>query len=469
MNHIILNTNNSDYNLHKLKHWIFTFLLVVAWNGFANAQSDPEPANATILQLSLKEAQQFALEHSTKMKTALADLKIAEKQIWEITATGLPQVDASVGYQYYFNIPTSLVPAEFFGGQPGEFAEIQFGIEQNLNASATVSQLIFDGSYIVGLRAARIYKELASQSMTRSEIEIRNQLTESYLLVLLARENLTIVDKNLTNMERTLAETEEIFKAGFTDPINVDQLRLAVANMKNTISNLQRQHRVTQNLLRFQLGVDIDSPIELTDSLEGLFETISLEAADVGSFDHENHIELKIMLSQQTMDFMAMRRQQSFNLPRLSASYTYQQMAMRNQFNFFESDKPWFPTSFVAVSLNIPVFSSGYRASKVQQAKLQLEKSKLATDQVSQSLKLQMQQAVADFETALEKHSSEKENLSLAQRILKRTTIMHKEGLATSLELTQASEQLLTTQANYLNAMFELLNAKNNIEKARGL
>lgn len=469
MNHRTLNTHSSDHKLYKLKRWFFAFLLVAALNGFTSAQSVPAPADETTLQLSLEEAKQFALEHSTKMKTALADLKIADKQIWEITSTGLPQVDASVGYQYYFNIPTSLVPAEFFGGQPGEFAEIQFGIEQNLNASATVSQLIFDGSYIVGLRAARIFKELAGQNMKRSEIEIRNQVTESYLLALLARENLTIVEKNLTNMERTLAETEEIFKAGFTDPINVDQLRLSVANMKNSISNLRRQYRVTQNLLKFQLGVDIESSIELTDSLDGLFETISLEAGNVASFDHENHIELKIMLSQQTMDFMAMRRQQSFNLPRLSASYTYQQMAMRNEFNFFESDQPWFPTSFFAVSLNIPVFSSGFRASKVQQAKLQLEKSKLATDQVSQSLKLQMQQAVADFETALEKHSSEKENLGLAQRILKRTTIMHKEGLATSLELTQASEQLLTTQANYLNAMFELLNAKNNIEKARGL
>jgi len=469
MYHRTIKSQTIDYNLYKPKRWIFIFLLVAAWNGYASAQSGPALANEKVLQLSLEEAKQFALEHSIKMKTALADLKIADKQIWEITATGLPQVDASVGYQYYFDIPTSLVPAEFFGGQPGDFAEIQFGIEQNLNASATVSQLIFDGSYIVGLRAARIFRELAGQSMKRSEIEIRNQVTESYLLVLLSRENLTIVEKNLTNMQRTLAETEEIFKAGFTDPINVDQLRLAVANMKNTISNLQRQYRVTQNLLKFQLGVDIDSPIELTDSLEGLFETVSLEAVNVGSFDHESHIDLKIMLSQQTMDFMAMRRQQSFNLPRLSASYTYQQMAMRNEFNFFESDKPWFPTSFFAVNLNIPIFSSGYRASKVQQAKLQLEKSKLATEQVSQSLKLQMQQAMADFETALEKHSNEKENLSLAQRILKRTTIMHKEGLATSLELTQASDQLLTTQANYLNAMFELLNAKNNIERARGL
>lgn len=422
-----------------------------------------------VLSLTLQKARQYAHDHSVEMKTARTDLKIAEKQIWEITATGLPQIDASLGYQYYFDIPTSLVPAEFFGGQPGEFAEIQFGIEQNLNATATVSQLIFDGSYIVGLRAARIFKELANQNLKRSELEVRNQVTETYLLTLLSSENLSIVEQNLINLQHTLAETEELFKAGFTDAINVDQLKLTVANLKNNISNLQRQKTITENLLKFQMGVEIDKSITFTDSLEELFSDISLEATGVIDFEPERHIDYKVMLSQQNMDFMAMRREQSFSLPRLSASYTYQQMAMRNEFNFFESGLPWFPTSFFVVNLNIPVFSSGYRTSRVQQARLALEKSKLATDQVAQSLKLQMQQANAEFNSALEKYGSEKDNLALAQRILQRTTIMHREGLATSLELTQASDQLLTTQANYLNALFELLNARNNIEKAKGI
>jgi len=425
-------------------------------------------AGAEIKSLSLEQAINYALEHNLNMKTARADLRIAEKQIWEITATGLPQVDATVGYQNFFDIPTSLVPAEFFGGQPGDFAEIQFGIKQNLNASATISQLIFDGSYIVGLRAARIFRELANQNLQRSEIEIKNQVTEAYLLVLLTRDNVSITQQNLSNLQKTLRETEQILKAGFTDPINVDQLKLTVANMRNAIATLERQHKITTNLLKFQLGIDIDADIELTDSLEGLFETLAGEAV-AKDFNPSGHIDYKLMLSQQTMDLMALRREQSFALPRLSASYTYQQMAMRNEFNFLKANEPWFPTSFFAVSLNIPVFSSGFRASRVQQAKLQLEKSSLATLQVEQSLKLQMQQAQADYETALAKFNNETENLSLAQRIMQRTTIMHREGLASSLELTQANDQLLATQANYLNAMFELLNAKNNIQKAKGI
>ena len=446
----------------SIKAFLSFSIILMHFTGLAQAQEE-------VLKLSLQQARQYALDHSIEMKTARTDLRIAEKQIWEITASGLPQIDASLGYQYYFDIPTSLVPAEFFGGQPGDFAEIQFGIEQNLNASASISQLIFDGSYIVGLRAARIFRELATQNLKRSELEVRNQVTETYLLALLSAENLGIAEQNLTNLRRTLAETEQLFKAGFTDAINVDQLKLTVANLKNSISNMQRQKTITENLLKYQMGLEIGRKIEFSDSLEKLFADISLEATTKSGFEPESHIAYQVMLSQQNMDLMAMRREQSFSLPRLTASYTYQQMAMRNEFNFLDSGLPWFPTSLFAVNLNIPVFSSGFRASRVQQARLQLEKSKLATDQVTQSLKLQMQQAVAEFESAIEKYGNEKDNLALAQRILQRTTIMHREGMASSLELTQASDQLLATQTNYLNSLFELLNAKNNIDKAKGI
>jgi outer membrane protein len=433
---------------------------------FGNSASGQE--NKTFEKLSLEQARSYAAAHSIEMQTARADLQIANRQVWEITATGLPQVNASVGYQYFLDVPTSLIPAEFFGGNPGEFEEIQFGTEQNLSASLTVNQMIFDGSYIVGLRASRIFRELASQNMKRSEIEVRNMVTETYLLSLMASQNLDIVRQNLINMERSLFETIKIYEAGFTDPINVDQLKLAVSNMKSTIANLERQNQITVNLLKFQLGMDMSTDLELTDSLEGLFGQLSLEAGLYNSFNPDQHIDFQIMKSQEGMSLMTLRREQSFYLPSLSASFTRQEMAMRNEFNFAQSGQPWFPTTFFAINLNIPIFSSGFRSSRVSQKSLELEKSKLATLQVSQSLELQMQRAISDWQAALEKYQNEKDNLGLAERILDRTKIMQREGLASSLELTQANDQYLTTQANYLNSLFELLNAKNNIEKAAG-
>lgn len=420
------------------------------------------------LRLSLEDAQKYALEHNLELRNAKADANIAARQVWEITASGLPQIDGSVGYQYFTDIPTSLVPAEFFGGEPGEFAEIQFGTEQNLTANLSVNQLIFDGSYIVGLQAARIFRELSQRVYLKSESEIKSMVTETYYLNLATAQNLEIMQENLTNLEKTLFETQKTFDAGFTDAINVDQLKLTVANLKNRIASMERQKELSLNMLKFQIGLNIEHPLMLTDELEVMFRNISPDISGVDDFNPENHIDFRIMQSQETMQLMTMRREWSFYLPNLSAFYTRQENAYRNEFNFFQSGQSWYPTSIIGLSLNIPIFSSGLRRSRVQQARLELEKAQNNTRQIEQSLRLQKQEAWSGMQTSMEQFNNEKENLELAERILSRTRIMFREGLASSLELTQASDQFLSTQSNYINAMFELLNAKNKLDKALG-
>ncbi len=419
------------------------------------------------LQLSLEDARKYALEHNRELKNAKTDANIAGRRVWEITASGLPQVDGTVGYQYFTDIPTNLIPAEFFGGEPGEFAEIQFGTEQNLTATLSVSQLIFDGSYIIGLQAARIYRELAQRIYVKSEVETISMVTESYYLSLATSQSLVIMKENLVNLEKTLFETTKMYEAGFMDALDVDQLKLTVANLKNRIASMSRQENLTLNMIKFQIGLDIDKTLELTDDIEGLFQKTSLENI-MQDFNPEKHIDYRIMQSQEHMELMAMRRQWSFYLPNISASYTRQENAFRNQFNFFESGQPWYPTSIIGLNINIPIFSSGLRASKVQQARLELEKARNNTQQMEQTLLLQKQEAQSGMQTAMEQYNSERENLELAEKILSRTQIMFREGLASSLELTQASDQFLSTQTNYINAMFELLNAKNKLEKALG-
>ncbi len=432
------------------------------FTSFASALP-PEP-----LILNLDKAIGMALEQNTVIQTSRIDIQIAQKQIKETTAIGLPQISAALGYQYYLDVPTSLVPAEFFGGSPGEFAEIQFGTEQNLFASLSVNQIIFSGEYIVGLRAARIYRDLASHGLKRTELEVRTMVTETYLLSLLAKQNLQIVRENLANMQQTLFETEKILEAGFTDPINADQIKLTVTNLRNTVSGMERQYQVTMNLLKFQIGLDIAQGVELADDFDLLMAGMSLEAFSAQDFYPENHIDYRMMASQEAFTTMVLKREQSFYLPNLTASFVRQEMAMRNSFNFLKEGFPWFPTSYFSVNLNIPIFSSGMRSARVQQARLELDKAKIATWQTNQMIIMQMEQAKSEFDTAMEQYNNQKENLGLAERILNKTQIMHREGMATSLELTQASDQLLSTQAGYLSAMFDLLNARNKYEKAIG-
>ena len=450
------------FHLDKL----FTCLVFLLGSSVTLSGADSD--DREILNLSLEEARQHALGHSYTIRQARKDLNIAESQIWETTAAGLPQINASVGYNYYLDIPTSLVPAEFFGGEPGEFEEIQFGTEHNITAAASVEQLIFDGQYIVGLRASRIYRDLAGQTLERSGLEVKNAVTETYFLALMAEKNLDIVKQNLLNMEAQLEETRALLKEGFTDPINVDQLQLTVSNLKNRISSLKRQEELTKNLLKFQLGLEVEEHIRLTDELDDLHKDLLNDMSFLAPFAPEQHIAYRMMHSQEDMSQMVLRREQSAYLPSLSASFTRQEMAMRDEFNFFDGDQSWFPSTYFAVNLSIPIFSSGLRASRVEQARLDLEKARISREEVLQSLNLQMQEAMADFSTARDQYDNQKENLELAKRIFDRTTIMYQEGMATSLELTQANDQLITTQANYYHALFEVLNARNNIEKALG-
>ncbi len=420
------------------------------------------------LEFSLEEAIEYALEHNYELSNAKADAKIADRNVWEITATGLPQVNGTVGYQYYTDIPTNLIPAEFFGGQEGEFAEVQFGTEQNLSATLSVSQLVFDGSYIVGLQAARVFRQLSEQTYQKTEMEIKSRVTETYYLSLATEQNLHILKENLENLEKTLHETRKMYEEGFTDAINVDQLELTVSNLVNSISGMERQNSLIKDMLKFQVGLDVNQDIKLTDELQELFENVSLEVLSIQNFDPRSHIDYRIMDSQEQMQLMSLRREWSFYLPNITATYTRQENAFRNEFNFFESGQPWFPTSIIGLNINIPLFSSGERRSRVQQARLELEKAETNTRQTEQALMLQKREATAEIQTAMEQYYNEKENLELAEKILSRTQIMFREGMATSLELTQASDQFLNTQSNYINAMFDLLNAKNKLEKALG-
>ena len=448
-------------HLNKQAGWFTILIIILATAIQPSFASEP-------LLLSVEDVKKHALSFNADIKTARADLEIAEKQIRETTAIGLPQINATLGYNYYVDIPTSLIPAEFLGGEPGEFAEIQFGTQHNMTAAASIEQLVFDGQYIVGLRAARIYRELADKSLVRSELNVRTMVLETYFLAQLVSENLETVRENLGNIERMLFETKQLLEEGFTDPIHVDQLQLTIANMKHRITDLERQRLLTKNLLKFQAGIDLDTPIILTDDLSHLFDDLLSGLSSEYALNLEQHIDYRLADARETMSLMVLRREQSAYLPSLSASFIRQEMAMRDSFNFFDSGRSWFPATFFTVNLNIPVFSSGMRSAQVQQARLELEKTRIAREQISRGLVLQMNEAVAELESALEQYDNEQGSLVLAQRVFDRTSIMFREGMASSLELTQANEQLLNSHVNYHNAMFALLNARNKLDIALG-
>lgn len=416
-----------------------------------------------VKKFSLKEAQDFAVLNNFNAKMTQIDIEAANKSVQEAISIGLPQVTADVSYQDFLELPTSLIPAEFFGGAPGSFAAVQFGTKYNLTAGASVNQLIFDGSYIVGIQGAKKYKEKVKQLGEKTEQEVRADVEQAYLTVLIAMENKRFLDENLGNIDSTLYETEQLYQNGFLEESAVDQLKLMTATMKNNISKAARMIETTKKLLKFQMGVDMEDKIEVTDKLETLYEGIDAEALSSANFDVTKNIEYQLAETELILTNYLILLEKAKYLPSLRAFLNYQQQAQRNEWNFFDGDKDWFPTTVWGVKLSIPIWDSFKTPARVRQAQLNYMKVEEAKKYTEDGLKLKYETARNDFANAYTELQTAKEGLDLAQKIHNKTLVKYNEGLASHLDLMQTENQLLTNQATYINSLFELMKAKSDL------
>ena len=418
-------------------------------------------------ELSLKEVQEYAVRYNTAAQNARLDVAAARKKIWETTASGLPQVSAKVSYMNNLRIPTTLIPAEFLDpdAEPGTFIGVKFGTQHNATLELSVDQLIFSGSYIVGLQAARIYLQLSQERLTLSEIDVKETVTNTYYLILLAEDNRETLESSLENMRKTLYETKELHRSGFTEDTDVDQLQLSVTDLENALRSIKRQIEISYNLLKFQMGFDLQKEIRLSQSLEDILKDIDSQELLETEFKLFSHIDYRMLDTQEKSLKLLLKKEKADYLPTISAFFSHSRMAMRDSFNFFSKEK-WFPSSMVGLNINIPIYSSGMRGARVAQAKLELQKAINLKKQVEDGLQLELLQSRSAFSDALEKNQGSKGNVDLAKKIYEKTLVKYSSGTASSLELTQAHNQYLTAESNYTRVVVELLAAKIRLDKA---
>jgi len=448
---------------------------------FVGALSAQESAP---MQLSLSQACEYAMQNNVNVQNAQIDVDIARKKVWETTAIGLPQINGSVEYQNFLDIPTTLIPdfispsvygvllqaglitpAQMPTSEEEQYFEAKFGTKHNASYGVTLSQLIFSGQYIVGLQAAKVFSKVSAQSLEKSEIDVVASVTETYCLILSLQENKNSLDSNLASFEKLLFETEALYKEGFVEEINVDQLKLNVSSLRNGVKSIERSIDAAKMLLAFQMGMPVEQKLELTDNLDGIVSTINLEQILSPEYDPSQSIDYQIMDTQVHLMELDMKREKSAYLPTLAGFFSYSESAMRSEFNFFDGDQNWYPTTLVGFQLDIPIWSSGSRHSKVQQSKLKVQKSINNRDMVGESLKLQYAQARIEYLNAVDTYVTEKENMLLSKKILDKTIIKYREGLTGSTELTQIQMQYQSAQANYFAAMFQVISAKTKLNK----
>lgn len=414
---------------------------------------------------SLEQAIAHALTNNYSAINAGRDIDASKEKKWETTAMGLPQINAGVDYTNNFVLQKSVVPAEFFGGNPGEYATVAFGTKHNMTAHATLSQLIFDGSYIVALQASKTYLKYYENAKQKTDIEIKEAVINSYGNVLLAEESIAILEKNKATLQKTLSDTKATFKNGLIEEESVEQLEITLTSINSTLNYNKRLSDVAYKMLKMTLGMDINDDLKLTDKLDNLTVSNLDLAFSQNGFSVSENVNYQMAMNFQEQRELELKLQKSKALPSLSANINYGTNAFKDEFQFFTQNQNWFNYSNMGISLNVPIFSSLARSSRTQQAKIALDQAKTQLTETEQKLKLQYAAAKSDYEFSIEEYATAKSNLALSERIEKKQQIKFTEGLSSSFDFNDAQRQLYTAQQKYLQSMVDVINKKAALEK----
>ncbi|WP_298221937.1 TolC family protein [Flavobacterium sp.] len=404
---------------------------------------------------SLEQAISHALTNNYQSINAGRDIDAAKQKKWETTAAGLPQINAGLDYQNNFEIQKVV-----FGDQ-----EIELGSKHSMTARSTLSQLIFDGSYIVALQASKTYLKYYQNAKEKSNVEVKEMVINAYGNVLLAEESIAILERNKTILSKTLSDTQQTFKNGLIEEENVEQLQITLASVNSNLSNTKRLVDIAYKMLKVTLGMNIDADLKLTDKLDALTTANVGAAFSQNEFSTDNSVYYQIAKNFEEQRSLELKLARSKALPTLAANVNFGYSAFNDQFAFFTQNQKWFNYSNLGVSLNVPIFSSLGRSAKTQQAKIALDQAKTQLTETEQKLKLQYQNAKSEYEFSIEEYATSKSNLNLAERIEKKQQIKFTEGLSSSFDFSEAQRQLYTAQQNYLQSMVNIINKKAALEK----
>jgi outer membrane protein TolC len=410
------------------------------------------------LVFSLEEAIDYSHSNNKLALDSQSDVHMAELQKWETTATGLPQISADISYSNWIEQQISLIPAEFFGGMPGDFVEVAFGTQQTVNGTVTLKQKLFDGSYLVALQASKVYLEISKNAKEKTLSELRKVVTNAYGSVLLAEENISILDANIAVIEKSITELQKVYENGLTEAENIEQLQLTLSGLVSARNYNAIIKNLAYEMFNLTLGLDIGTSVNLTDRMEDLVVKVLLSPTETSNSSLENNIDFKIAVNNMRSNELLFKLEKSKALPTINAFINGGYAGNNNRFNFLDRSQKWFGASLFGVNMSVPLFSSLGRSAATQKAKIALEKSERALVNTRQELKIKIKRAQNELAFAQQDLETKKQAQNLAKRIEEKNQIKFFEGLASSFELSQAQTQLYNTQKQYMEAMHSVLN-----------
>jgi outer membrane protein TolC len=442
-----------------LKNRLYLLILAMGLVAFtAAAQEDS-------ITFSLVEAQQYAMENSYVLHNTMQDISKAEKKVWETITIGLPQVSGNANFNKYLNLPVSLLPGEIFGGEPGTYIPVKFGQNYNSDFGLSVSQLIFDGSYIVGVGSSQLYLNLSKQAHEKTEIDIRDAVTQAYYMVLISERYKVIMNENLVNSQNLYDETKIYFDNGFREEQDVQQMKIILKNAENEILKADREIVIAKIVLKYAMGYNLEDEIKLSDNLDNYILPLVTKQNSL-QFDFNKHIDYRMAQTNFQVSEKLVKLEKSAYLPRLSGFYSFNKAAYSNSANLLQAN--WYPSSLVGLQLSMQIFNSGQKRSKVQQAKIELDQAETQMKLAEITLQKDYLTAKAEMESAIEKFENDRENRELAKGILDKTKIKFNNGMASSAELSQQETQYINSFKALVSSTLQLLQADLKLKKAVG-
>lgn len=418
-----------------------------------------------IKSFSLEDAIKYAMENNLSIKNSKINIADAEEQIVERRSFGIPKVNGTIGYNYFVQLPASLVPAQFFNpmAPEGTFEKLTFGTRNDLSLGLGATTMVFDGSYFVGLRAAKAYRNYVDKELIAKERDVKNAVIDAYLPALLIQETRNTLQRNITNLQKLYFETQALYKEGFVEQLDVDRLELSLANLNAELENIDRQVELVYNVLKFQMGHPLEEAIVASDSIDQLLTPATPEELG-NAINFMERPEYQVLNYGRELSELNLELNKVSYLPSVGAFANYQQSAQGD--NLF--DPIWIPSFVVGLSANIPIFDGFNKRAKVNMAKLDLAIIDNQKKELENAISLEVVNARNAYISAESRVEDQKRNLALAEKIYKTTQIKYKEGVGSSLELVQAEQSLFETQQNNIQATYELLIAKMNLDKALG-
>ena len=414
-------------------------------------------------KLSLDQALSYAYAHNNQMINAAQDVRDAYAQKWVTIASGLPQIEGGLDYQNQLKRPVSLLPGEFFGGEPGTFIPVTFGQKQQMSATATLRQQLFNGSYIVGLQAIKTFIEISALSEIKTKIEVQKAVVNAYTGVLAAQESERIIADNIKQLKATAEETQKMWAQGMVEEEAIEQIQITLANLENQGRNSRRVVIISQQMLNVLLGLELDHHIELTDELAKLAAQELLEPVPE-EFTADKNIDYQLGVNLKEQKRLELKLQKSYSLPSINTFVNYNSSAFADTFAFTQNQQQWFDSSILGVNINMPLFTSLGNTAKTKRAKIAYLKAQNNLTQTQKQVLLQWEQAQSAWTLAMDNYHTAGQNLKLAERIEQKNQIKFKEGIASGFELREAQLQLYGAQSTYLQAMLDLINAKTALE-----